>query len=436
MSTLGYYKALQPVRSVLFSLAPIGLGTQMCESLESYVCRLAKHHQVSRRSVEQTVNRHGETLYNDVSGPPRLDSPTQPAQIFAKRLAELTMRPSVVRLGLAPLSGLISTMNTLRNQRAWCGDCFCETRDAGTAAHLPLAWSLSCYQRCHIHQQVLDKQCSRCGKQSICSNSWNRAIDHCPWCNKDLAVRRQSRPSSFAQIARRHDVEADMFCSEMVAELVAHLSSATEAPTVCNVHNAIRAAIERGLCANVAEFGRKGSLPKATLHCAANGRNRPSLAVSLRIAAAAQVPIAALYFPTLSSDAHQRPLLTVARSLGKVREAKRHAVNWSVVSSQARSSLRQGERVTLRQLASDLDVDASMFASRIGEVRHEILRHAKKERSAQREVKIQALADSVREVRLSLKARGVRVSARRIGVEMGRHERTLCMREAIRLSQD
>jgi hypothetical protein len=98
---------------------------------------------------------------------------------------------------------------------------------------------------------------------------------------------------------------------------------------------------------------------------------------------------------------------------------------WSVVSSQARSSLKQGERVTLRQLASDLDVDASQFASRIGEVRHEILRHAKKERSAQREVKIQALADSVREVRLSLKAQGVRVSARRIGVEMDRHERTL-----------
>ena len=63
-----------PKRAALLALHPIGVGTSRVESLESYTLRLAKAHDVTRKTIERFVNNYGDRLYCDESGPPRLDA--------------------------------------------------------------------------------------------------------------------------------------------------------------------------------------------------------------------------------------------------------------------------------------------------------------------------------------------------------------------------
>ena len=98
MNSLANYKALRPARSQLFGVAPIGVGTSGCESLESYVCRIAQRHMVARQAVQHLVNSNGEIIYLNSGDTPRLDASTGSAKKFGERLAALTKVPSVTRL--------------------------------------------------------------------------------------------------------------------------------------------------------------------------------------------------------------------------------------------------------------------------------------------------------------------------------------------------
>jgi hypothetical protein len=197
-------------------------------------------------------------------------------------------------VGLGRFTGFIANMHTLRRRRAWCGDCFCDARDSDVPAHLQLVWSLEEYQRCIFHGQVLETQCTSCGKHSDPSNSWSRAIDHCPWCDSDLAKRRMNRIPSFGHLARRNQVESDMHASKLLSAFVADAST-MEQPSTCDVAWSVSSAKDRGIARNASEIADQAHLSKSSMSTAIRGLRKVTLAGSLRIASACQVPLAALF---------------------------------------------------------------------------------------------------------------------------------------------
>ncbi len=426
------YKLDRPKRSALFSIAPIGLGTDSAESLESYTCRLAQAHFTTRHAVEQVVNGAGAPLYVDKSGPPRLDAPTEVAHQFGRRLAELTMRQDVLCLGLGRLAGRISTMHTLRKYRAWCGDCFCDARAASVPPHLPLVWSLADYHRCVKHGQVLETQCPCCNRQSVASNSWSWAIDHCPWCNKDLARRRQGATPSLPHLARRHDVEVDMFGAKVLAEFVTEISQISESPLACDASAVVHSAISRGLVRHSADFADRAGLSASTLHTVVKGTNNPSLVILMRIAAVADVSLAGMLYPQLAEVEVRGPPPQALREVGRLRQNRTH--DWNVIRQGAANALASGQDVTLRKLARELMVDQSYLASRIGNLRSEIVQQGREKRKAKRSEQVKALAVEVTRARGALVAQSLAPSARQIGKFLQVEHTSPLMREAMKIA--
>lgn len=426
------YKETRPARSDLFSLKPVGLGTSGVESLESYTCRLARLHGVARHSIEKFVNQQGDAIYLNCSGPPRLDSPTEPALRFASRLAELTRQPLVAALGLGRFANRLSTMHTLRRYRAWCGDCFCDARKASAPAHLPLVWSLVEYQRCLVHQQVLETQCRSCLRPAVASNSWSRDIDHCPWCNCDLATRRKGGAPSRVHLTRRRDAELDMFTSVVLGEFVAKASTSVLPAHAPDIGRMVGSAIERDVASCPAHIAKVAGLSVPTLHTIMSGRNNPSLVVILRLAAATDVSMAGLFYPEFWQEGVRGAAPPALSEAPRLRNNRQH--DWAQIRRDTSAALTQGDAISLQRMARRLGLDQSYFAERIGDMRQAILERGKVTREAERKAKLVELTEMVRQAGEALRSQGVRVTARAIGKALARPTGSPYMRQALKLA--
>ena len=433
MNGLNNYKALRPDRSQLFSVAPIGVGTPGCESLESYVCRLARRHLVARQAVQQLVNSSGEPVYVNSADTPRLDSPTESARIFGERLAALTMVPTVTRLGLGRFSGLISPMHTLRVRRAWCGDCFCDAREAGTPAHLPMAWSLFEYQRCLIHEQVLEVQCPSCNRHCEPSNSWSREIDHCPWCNRDLARRRVGRASSFKHLERRREVAPDMFTSKVLGQFVADASSMDDL-SLGDVQWAVKKGVDKGLVAHAADLANKASIARSTMSAASRQKCSLTLASVMRIAAMAEVPLAAVFSGRIRDQVDAGSIASpTSVPLPQMRRNKRR--DWEQIRKIVITTVASGEAISMQGFAKKFGFEQYQIYGKMAAESAVLKTRLKEAKADVRALRIATLTQRVREARQYLERRGLRASARAISETLNFAVGTPCMRAALKQSR-
>jgi len=352
-----------PARVKLYNLAPIGIGTPAVESLESYVCRLAKHHGIARGTLESFVSADGPQLYKNRRGPLRLDAPAQYAALFAARLAALTGRPEVSSLGLARYASRLSTSLTLRQYRAWCPDCFHDARVAGVEAHLPLLWSLEGFERCVVHFQALEKTCPGCGRMSVPIRSWNQRLDHCPTCNKDLAVPRVGKSQSFAELSRKGDEPLDRLFGNALAKFVADSSTRRCLAGKADIRLVIESAIRRGLVSHEADFALRAGLTAGTLSTLKIGHGTPSLATLLRVACAAQVALAGVFDVELWKEDRRRPPAALAR---KAKLRRRRALDWISIRDQCTEALARGEAVSLSEMSRRFEIDFAGFVLGIG----------------------------------------------------------------------
>lgn len=421
MSTVSSPSSL-PERSVLFSLMPIGLGTPGVESLESYVCRLAQRHGVPRRTLERFIHQQGESIYYDVAGPPRLDSPSPLGRRFAERLARLTQRPEVLRLGLSRFEGCLADSHTLRRNRAWCGRCFHEARVAGVPAHLPLLWSLTSYPRCIVHGIVLETVCRVCRRRSDPTNSWTRAIDHCPWCGKDLADGGAAPSLSFAQLAWTGAPDVDVWCGRTLGAFVAQASAQAGPLGGADLRRVVDSAIDRGVAANMAGLTRQAGLPLITLHSLIQRKGNPALAVLVRLATAAGVSMYGILDPGswCDNDAEHPP-----RNLGELpRLRKRQYHDWASIRREVSGALARGEVEPASTLAQRLGVDASYLSAKLGkDLYAQVIHRAREARRARRQERQVVLAQQMREARQCLLEQGIRPSANKISKLLERSSR-------------
>lgn len=417
-----------PERSALFSLVPIGIGTSGVESLESYVCRLALQHGVPRRTLERYIHHQGETLYLDVAGPPRLDCPSKIGRTFAERLARLTLQPAVLSLGLNRFEGAIADMHTLRRNRAWCGCCFHDARVAGVPAHLPLLWSFACYPRCIIHDRLLETECRACKRRSDPSNSWSRAIDHCPWCNADLATDSKAPPRTFAELAWKGDKSTEMRCGQILATFVAQASMNGQPQRKADLQRVVDSATARGVARTVADLTRRSGLAESTLYSVLRKGNAPALTVLMRVATAAGVSMYGVLDPSAwCDDAVSHP----AWSLGdQPRMSKRRHHDWPAIRQAVVDALARGEAEPAWTLARRLGVDATHLRLGLGDLHRVVIERAKAARADRRQQRFAELVEEIRAIRQRMLESGQRPSAGKVSRALNRPLRNLILAAA------
>lgn len=184
-----------PRRSRLFSMAPIGVGTDRQEALSSYMVRLARAHSVSpldlcnRELLPITEIKMGKIQSNFVMKDAKtMNGLNKYARETVKGFQQLTHRDDIVNCTLLPWKGVIDNkaVGLLHANPRWCPACFIEWRAQSREPYWPLLWFLTHGTQCRHHRKVLEEYCPHCGKhQPFIPKHYH--MDYCSHCGESLA---------------------------------------------------------------------------------------------------------------------------------------------------------------------------------------------------------------------------------------------------------
>jgi hypothetical protein len=210
-------------RSRLFALEPIGIGTAYCESLISYLIRLAWEHSVGvrelfRREIFHLCGNLGGLHYpiffnkdaRSVNGVGIY------ARTFAQAAARLTSRKDLQFLTLLPWNGLFPEKGArlMAHHPKWCKPCLRDWHTSTGRAYFPLVWSFELHQVCVKHSVRLSESCPYCGRHQPVI-PFAPFVDRCAYCNGWLGSKtKDDRPIA----AKDHE----LWIAEAISDMVAH----------------------------------------------------------------------------------------------------------------------------------------------------------------------------------------------------------------------
>ncbi|GGA77274.1 TniQ family protein [Ornithinibacillus halotolerans] len=187
-----------PSRSLLYNLEPIGINTELRESLSGYISRLALNHNVAqgtlfskiitplldKKYINNIADKGGDGFYDSSNG---INGIGTLATDFIRVISKLTGRNDLVRLTLNSWTNILPTKGLLRTEKAWCPNCYLDALYKGLVIYDQLIWTLKIVNYCPIHRVQLVNQCPFCGKkmQVISRKS---SPGYCSKCEKWVGV--------------------------------------------------------------------------------------------------------------------------------------------------------------------------------------------------------------------------------------------------------
>lgn len=194
-----------PARSRLYHLAPIGVGTPDVENLTSFIMRLAEAHCVvtndlfkqeiaplfscsylfnsETEPISQAIHQVYHTQMNGVgSAIPRCIS----------ALESLTCQRDLHLLTMLPWKNLLTPQSLMRKTRAWCPDCYADSKNQCETVYEKLIWTLIPVSVCIRHQRLLEDRCPFCGQSSPALKYRSRP-GHCFRCERWLGSDNQTK---------------------------------------------------------------------------------------------------------------------------------------------------------------------------------------------------------------------------------------------------
>lgn len=167
-----------PRRSMLYSSAPVGMGTAMGESLTSYLARLAAAHCVYpgillremifpllvEAEIQDDEPEQHPLWRRDGSGSHLISVTGSRAQAALQVLETLTLRTDLSGLSLSALSEVLPLRGLTRSRLAWCPICYEEWQVDGQAMYDPLLWKFREVSLCVRHGVRLQTLCPNCDR--------------------------------------------------------------------------------------------------------------------------------------------------------------------------------------------------------------------------------------------------------------------------------
>lgn len=155
-----------PARSRLHSIEPIGVGTPFVESLTGYIIRLAASHAVRVSDLVEHELRVSIPHFHAPAGIPNaINGISQGARNWVCALEKFTLREDLQFLTLLPFASLLTTACLMRQERAWCPQCY-ESRIAqGLDVYEQLLWCLQSVEVCPLHNTPLETSCPACHRR-------------------------------------------------------------------------------------------------------------------------------------------------------------------------------------------------------------------------------------------------------------------------------
>ena len=405
-------------RAPLKSLPPIGFGTPLSESLESYLERLCAVHDVQRKQLECFVT--GELQSHKRSQgliePVRVDSAWPTTQAFASSLSALNQQPNVARLGFGWLTCVLAGADALRQRSAWCTLCVRDCHAGKRASYLPLSRAVKSVEACVEHRVALASACRNCLATFGPRSGLRFPFLNCPRCLVPLDAvwdgdQRRAQQATDKQVMVSEEV------GKMIGALQALDPDAVL--TVPDLRKVIRSAVERGVCSGTIELVRRAQISKGTLSALLHGY-KAGLDTWVRIALAADVSLAGLFAPELWAEGVRGICISWRSELSENR--RRPSLDWDAVRRDVGDRLERADPIGIYALGRVLSADPKHLKKQLGPLAAELQVAVSKHRAAELAETAKLLAQKIRGEAVALRENGSRVSARAIAkrVSQGR----------------
>ncbi|HEY9696296.1 MAG TPA: TniQ family protein [Trichocoleus sp.] len=271
-----------PSRSRLFCIKPIGIGTQLTESLIGFTTRLSEAHclpsgVLMEREVAPTIAKihGGGNLHKIYDHTAALNGTGVMALSLASALEKLSGQINLHLLTLAPWSELMPSRRLLRRNRAWCSFCYETWRITEHIIYEPLLWSLDAVKVCPLHHCLLCETCSHCHQKNL-PLAWHSRPGYCSKCHDWLGLQPGNSVNNLKNCTE-DELRELAWITNSVGDLLASTPSLPLSFTKEILAQAFRVHVNLASNGNVAEFARQLQLPRNTVWLWCNGKNLPQL---------------------------------------------------------------------------------------------------------------------------------------------------------------
>ncbi len=292
--SLDLQKPLVPMRSYLYHLEPIGIGTPNVESLTGYIARLAEAHCVTTdtlfaKELAPLVRKtyaliQGE--YSALSGKFRKSVKAMNgigviATDWVQALETLTLQNGLRFLTMLTWAEVISFQGLLRPIRAWCPACYQEWRTSGQAVYEPLLWTLNVVEMCPRHHRRLRLQCPHCDQQLPLLAQRSRP-GYCSSCGQWLGICPSAKLTD-SETLTQDELRWFSWAVDTVVELIAAAPHMPSPLSREKVAAAISTCVNQITLGNASAFGNILQVDGETVRVWLKGKKLPQLNSLLRV---------------------------------------------------------------------------------------------------------------------------------------------------------
>jgi hypothetical protein len=274
-----------PVRSRLFQLEPIGIGTPYVESLTSYLTRLAESHTVLLGDlVAKQINPIVPKTYQsrDLFCTKHPSGTANSTGIVAKyllsALKQLTLREDLDNLTLLKWSQVFPQRKLIHPIKQWCPACYQEQHSQSNTVYEQLLWFLKPVKICPLHKIFLECTCPHC-YQKLPSLARNSRVGYCNNCEQWLGSTINN------ELLQTKEQEWNLWVATNVGEILATSSCISKIITKDKISKSMQICIEQMTEGNIAAFARLIKSPKNQVWGWNNGKVIPQLNILLKISA-------------------------------------------------------------------------------------------------------------------------------------------------------
>jgi transcriptional regulator with XRE-family HTH domain len=305
---------LLPMRSMLFSLEPIGVNMPWVESLTSYIARLADAHSVFPgilmekivvpRAFGSLPRKGAPTIYTaDGTKSNLLNATGIRALRVVQEMEKLTLRKDLSFLTLLTWTEVLYIRGLIRLTRAWCPLCYEQWRISGQTIYDPLLWALLPVTTCVRHHIHLSQRCpyEDCHRQ-LPGLAWRSRPGYCSYCHRWLGHAQemvQSPNIFFSEEAWAWQ----QWVTQSLGSLLARTPTIVAPPTKNQAITVLRRYIQQVVGRKAHVFGKLLGVSREMVGHWLHEEKLPQIEVLLRISYVADVPLDEL----LLADAEELP---------------------------------------------------------------------------------------------------------------------------------
>lgn len=348
--------------NVLYSVSPKEKEGGRCESLTSYIIRLAREHNVlpgiligkiiapmldNNYILNSSING-GNRFYDGAKSLNAFDKNTLG---FTRVLGLLTQRNDIEDTTLLEMRGIISPRNLLKNNLTWCPNCVEEWQGN---AYYPLIWFFKDVNVCLKHSCELKEACFLCNKDLPILHR-KSLIGHCPYCSNWLGASEQKEIKDKKELIK----------AQSVSWLIENRSFLAQKYSKKSISNVLFQLINYYTNGNLADFARIINIPKVTLWDWVYGGRLPSLGKILDICFILNVPLAQFLNADCQSNFH---LDTETKQKKEEKILIRRKINKQELQKKLETLLLKIPSLSLSEVAKILRYDRKVLMANFPEI--------------------------------------------------------------------